>query len=65
MITRVNPQLCQGHKVCNVACPEVFKLDEFGYAYVEAGMESPPEHLWEQVRDAAKQCPEDAIVIEE
>src|SRR5262245_59713262 len=65
VITRVNPQLCAGHKVCNEICPEVFALDEFGYAYVEAGMESPPENLWEKVREAARQCPEDAIVVEE
>ena len=63
MITRVNPQLCAGHKVCNVVCPEVFELDEFGYAFVKEGMESPPEELWDKVREAARECPEDAIVV--
>ena len=65
MITRVNPQLCAGHKVCNIVCPEVFKIDEFGYAYVAEGMESPPEELWEKVREADRQCPEAAIVVED
>ena len=31
----VNPELCQGHTLCNMAAPEIFQLrDEDGHAYV-------------------------------
>ena len=65
MRTRVNPILCKAKRTCNEICPEVFKLDIWGYAYVAEGFEEVPEGLTPRVLDAAAGCPEGAIVIEE
>ena len=35
MRVRIDPNICQGHAMCALACPEVFKLnDEDGHAYL-------------------------------
>ena len=44
-------------------CPEVYKIDEESYAYVE--QEEVPANLTEQVRRGAEACPEQAIVVSE
>lgn len=59
---RVNDDACCGYTTCANICPEVFKLDENGFAYVED--ESVPAGLEERVRSAAAGCPEGAIVLE-
>ena len=60
----VNPELCQGHTLCNFAAPDVFHLrDEDGHAYVVVD-ELTPEQL-EQARLADLGCPERAITVEE
>jgi ferredoxin len=60
----VDPELCQGHTLCNMAAPDIFHLrDEDGHAYVVVEELSP-----EQVplaRQAELGCPERAITIEE
>jgi ferredoxin len=60
----VNPELCQGHTLCNMAAPDIFHLrDEDGHAYVVVD-----ELTAEQVplaRQAELGCPERAITVEE
>jgi ferredoxin len=61
----VNPDLCQGHTLCNFAAPDVFHLrDEDGHAYVAIDGELSPEQL-KQARQAELGCPERAITVEE
>ncbi len=61
---RVLEEVCQGHTLCNVACPSVFKLrDDDGHAYVLD--ENVPSEFEADVRRAAAGCPECAIVVDE
>lgn len=62
MKVTVNLDLCMGHGQCEDAAPEVFRVNDEGLADVL--IDSPPEEMREQVEDAAKRCPADAIVIE-
>jgi ferredoxin len=61
---RVDAEKCQGHNRCYAIAPELFDVDDYGYAterndgVVPAGME-------EQARMAASNCPEYAITVEE
>jgi ferredoxin len=60
----VDPEVCQGHTLCNFAAPDVFHLrDEDGHAYVVVD-ELTPEQL-PLARQAELGCPERAITVEE
>jgi ferredoxin len=60
MKVRVNLDRCVGHGMCNLACPEVFKLsDEDGRA--EVADENVPPQFERAVRQAVQGCPEEAI----
>ncbi len=60
----VDPDLCQGHTLCNMAAPNVFHLrEEDGHAYV-AATEFDAEVL-SAAKRAAATCPEQAIVVED
>lgn len=60
MKVRIDADLCQGHAMCALACPEVFKLsDEDGHGYVED--ENVPGEFEAAVDKAVKSCPEGAI----
>ncbi|HEY8527640.1 MAG TPA: ferredoxin [Acidimicrobiales bacterium] len=59
MKVEVDSELCQGHARCWEICPEVFQLDDEGYAYVEVA-DVPPEHE-AKARQAVINCPERAI----
>jgi ferredoxin len=61
---RVDPVKCEGYGVCAEHLAEVFKLDEWGYAYVEGDGEVPAGRE-EDARKAINDCPTDAIVEEE
>lgn len=62
MKVRVIDSVCQGHAMCILACPELFKLnDDDGHAYVES--EDVPPDMEEHVRQALNGCPEAAIEI--
>ncbi len=64
MKVRVNDTLCQGHTLCAMAAPELFKLrDDDGHSYVED--ENVPPGLQAKARAAEATCPERAIVIED
>ena len=55
----VDEKLCQGHARCNLLCPEVFDLDEAGFASVIAEVILPEYEA--AVEDAVLNCPEHAI----
>jgi len=61
MKVRVDPGICAGFSVCLGLCPEVFELDDDGYAVVRVG-EVPPE-FEDAVRTAVSQCPSGAISL--
>ena len=55
---------CQGHNRCFVVAPDLFELDEYGYAHeTNEGVVPPGEE--EKARLAVKNCPEQAILIVE
>jgi ferredoxin len=56
----VNREICQGHARCYALCPEVFELDDLGFALAQD--HTPvPEQFEGQVRRAVSNCPENAI----
>jgi ferredoxin len=57
----VDAAKCCGYTICNQMCPEVFELDEDGFAVVSLAV-VPPE-LAPRARSAANSCPEGAIVL--
>jgi ferredoxin len=62
MRVRVRATVCQGHAMCQLACPEVFQLsDEDGHAHVVE--EQVPPELAASVEQAVRSCPEQAIEI--
>lgn len=61
MKASVDPDRCRGHGICTTICPEVFAINEDGYSDVI--VPEIPEQLQDAVRDAVKQCPEQAIEI--
>ncbi|HLN16291.1 MAG TPA: ferredoxin [Acidimicrobiales bacterium] len=64
MKVRIDPDVCQGHTLCNLAAPKVFSLrEEDGHAYVAD--EDVPADQEELVRKAVLTCPEGAISIDE
>jgi ferredoxin len=61
---RIDANLCQGHTMCVLACPDVFLVnDEDGHAYVAD--EQVEKKFEEAIRLAVKSCPERAIQIDE
>lgn len=62
MRVHVDEQKCQGHTLCNMVLPAVFKLSaEDGHSYVED--EAVRVELEAGVRKAALGCPEQAIIV--
>ena len=62
MKVRVDTELCQGHTLCAMNAPDLFALrDEDGHAY--ALREDVPAELEEQAKEAARSCPEQAVVL--
>lgn len=60
---RVDPEKCQGHNRCYSLAPELFDVDDYGYATASGGV-VPPE-LEGKAKLAAANCPEFAVIIEE
>jgi ferredoxin len=54
---------CQGHNRCYLLAPELFDVDDEGYA-VLVGDGTVPEGLEEKARLAVDNCPEFAITVE-
>jgi ferredoxin len=64
MKAHVDPVKCEGFGTCRDVLPEVFLLDEWGYAYVE-GDGQVPEGKETQAREAVALCPVHAITVTE
>lgn len=64
MQVEVDLNLCQGYGVCAQIAPEVFDLDDDGYAVVPEGT-PVPEGMEDKVREAAEACPAIAVLITE
>ena len=63
VIIRVDSEKCQGHNRCYAAAPDLFDIDDLGYAHELNDGVVPPE-LEEKARLCVKNCPELAISIE-
>lgn len=63
MKVSVDKDLCAGCGVCVDVCPDVFVMDDDDKASVKVDP-VPAEHE-DACRDAADQCPSEAIIIEE
>jgi ferredoxin len=59
--------LCQGHAMCQLEAPEVFRVARRadGYDQVELILAEPREDLRPQVEAALRFCPNRALRIEE
>lgn len=64
MKIRVDHDQCQGHNRCSALAPDLFELDDFGYA-AAAGDGTVPPGSTELALLAADNCPERAILIED
>jgi ferredoxin len=63
LYVRVDPSRCCGYTSCAEVSPEVFKLDEQGFAYVDSDV--VPPGLGAKAREGAVICPERAIYVGE
>ena len=59
-----NQWACQGHGRCFEIAPELFSLDDEGFAIPLIEGDLPPE-LEKKALEVSKRCPEFAIEIEE
>ncbi len=64
MRVHVDSERCQGHNRCYALAPELFDVDDLGYA-TEVGDGTVPAAMEEQARLAVANCPELAIEITE
>lgn len=64
MRIRYERDACQGHNRCYLLAPEVFDVDDEGYALLRIEGDVPGE-LEQKARLAADNCPEYAITIED
>jgi ferredoxin len=60
----VDGDKCQGHNRCYALAPELFDVDDYGYAH-ELHDGAVPAGLEDKARLAAANCPEFAITVEE
>jgi ferredoxin len=62
MKVRVDVDLCSGHMLCTMECPEVFEFDnDSGKSRV--AVDSIPADQVDRVHAAARACPERAIEV--
>jgi len=60
---RVDPIRCTAFGFCAEFCPELFALDEWGYAWLKVrDVDGAAERL---VRETARLCPRNAIFVDE
>ncbi|MGW4773464.1 ferredoxin [Nocardia sp. NPDC004278] len=62
MDIKVDLGLCQGYGVCAQIAPEVFELDDDGYAVVPDDT-TVPEGMEARVRESAGACPVQAVIL--
>jgi len=63
LYVKVDASKCCGYTSCSEVCPEVYKLDDQGFAYVES--EIVPPEFEAKAREGAAICPERAIYVGE
>lgn len=63
MKVSVDPELCTGCGPCVDICPEIFELNDDELAVVKVDQVPPAQH--KSCREAADECPSEAIAIEE
>ena len=63
MRVAVDLDLCQGHGVCQSEAPRVFRVSEDNV--VEILDPNPPEDLRANVVEAVKNCPTQALTMED
>jgi ferredoxin len=59
----VNMDVCESNAICMGIAPEVFEVREDDVLYVID--EHPPESLRPKIEEAVRNCPKQAISIEE
>lgn len=64
MRVTVDTDLCQGHAMCELEAPEVFRYEKKA-DHVTILQEHPPEQLRPQVQAAVRYCPTMALEIVE
>ena len=57
----VDFDLCKGHGQCEDAAPEVFRVEDDGFAHVL--VEHPSDELRPKVDEAVLRCPENAVFV--
>ncbi|MFA7158784.1 MAG: ferredoxin [Kiritimatiellia bacterium] len=62
MKAKVDKNLCTGCGLCADTCPEVFQMDD---AVAKVICETVPKQAEGTCRDAADNCPVEAIALEE
>ena len=62
MRIRYERSACQGHNRCYLLAPEIFDVDDEGYAILLVEGEVPAE-LEDKARLAADNCPEAAVLV--
>ena len=62
MTIRVDSEKCQGHNRCYALAPELFDVDDYGYA-TELNDGVVPAELEDKAELALANCPEHAITI--
>jgi ferredoxin len=61
LYVRVDAAKCCGYRLCSEACPELYKIDDQGFAYVDR--EDVPPELEAGALQGAEMCPESAIDV--
>ncbi|WP_328356469.1 ferredoxin [Mycobacterium sp. NBC_00419] len=61
MKAHIDDDRCRGHGVCTTVCPQVFALNDDGYA--EVILDEVPDDLADSAREAVAACPENAITL--
>jgi len=63
MKVHIDPDLCNGTGQCADSCPEVFELDDEGFAATLT--DEIPAKYQQACRRAVDNCPNNAILIEQ
>ena len=63
MKVSIDHDVCTGHGRCYMLAPEVFDSDDSGFGQVRS-LEVPPE-AEDQARVGVRNCPEQAITVDE
>jgi ferredoxin len=64
MRVHVDSERCQGHNRCYAIAPDLFEVDDLGFA-AEVGDGTVPAGLEERARLAVANCPEYAVELSE